>query len=103
MEQVMDKVSFLSEFTKVRNMPTKKADEHTEGFKYIHDMTTRKLAEGGEFKIGNLDFNMFTYNDLAEYMEYYNENLEPKIRLASELFRVLRNAESVFSPEKKYF
>lgn len=103
MEQILDKVSFIDEFTKIRNMPVKKAEEHTEGFRYIHEMTTKKLATGDDFKIGSLDFSKFTYNDLEEYMEYYNEILEPKVKTASELFRIIRNAGSVFSPEKKFF
>lgn len=103
MEQILDKVSFVDEFTKIRNMPVKKAEEHTEGFRYIHEMTTKKLATGDDFKIGNLDFSKFTYNDLEEYMEYYNEILEPKVKTASELFRIIRNAGSVFSHEKMFF
>ena len=103
MELVINKVSFADEFKKVRNTQEKKAKERTEGFIYLHNMTTRRFAEGGEFNIGLLDFTKFTMADIEEYMEYYNENLLPKVATAGKLFKVLNEAGAVFSPKKTYY
>ena len=103
MELILNKVSFADEFKKVRNTREKKAKERTYGFKYLHNMTTRRFAEGGDFSIGLLDFDKFTMEDLEEYMEYYNENLQPKLNAANSLFKALTEAGAVFSPKKRYY
>lgn len=103
MDLVINKVSFADEFKKVRNTREKKVKDRTYGFKYLHNMTTRRLAEGKEFSIGLLDFTKFTMEDLEEYMQYYSETLQPKISTAKALFNVLTEAGAVFSPKKTYY
>ncbi len=103
MELELNKVSFIDEFRKVRNIENRKAKDRTEGFLYIHNCTTKALADGHEFKVGDLDFSKFTYNDLQDYIEYYNDNLEPKISSVSLLFKILHEAESVFVKERKFY
>jgi len=36
------------------------------GVYVFHEMTTRRLADGEGFKIGDLDFTWFTYDDLCD-------------------------------------
>lgn len=102
MELEINKNSFLKEFTEVHNMGNRTIRKRSEGFMYLHNMITRKLAEGSGFKIGNLDFSQFTYDDMNDYIEYYNEYLEPKVRTANQLLNIFKNAESVFSTEKRF-
>lgn len=103
MDLVLNKVSFADEFKKVRNTREKKAKDRSYGFKYLHNMTTRRFAEGGEFSIGLLDFSKFTMEDLEEYMEYYTDYLQPKLESAKCLFKALTEAGAVFSPKKTYY
>lgn len=103
MELTLNKVSFADEFKKVRNTHEVKAKDRSEGFKYLHNMTTKRFAEGGEFSIGLLDFTKFTMKDIEDYMEYYNESLLPKISTANALFKALSEAGSVFSPKKRFY
>ena len=102
MELEINKNSFLKEFTDVHNMGNRTIRKRSEGFMYLHNMITKKLAEGSKFTIGNLDFSRFTYDDMNDYIEYYNEYLEPKVRTANQLFRIFQEAESVFSTAKHF-
>lgn len=103
MELQLDKKSFLDEFTSVKSIENHKAKDRTKGFTYLHEKTTKTLAEGRDFSIGNIDFSLFTYEDLVEYMDYYRTSIEPKIKLANEMFRAVKDAGSLFSPTKKYY
>ena len=102
MELAINKESFLDEFLKVKSIENRKAKDRSEGFKYLHEATTKKLAEGKEFKVGDIDFTKFTYGDLEEYLEYYEKLLEPKIKKANSFFEVLKKAVPMFSPAKFY-
>lgn len=103
MELQINQENFLSGFTKLQNVENRKTKERSEGFRYLHETTTKRLAEGEEFKLGNLDFSKFTYDDLNEYLEYYEQVLQPRIDAANQLFHVIRQAGSVFSPDKRYY
>ena len=103
MELELNKNSFLDDFAKVRSIENRKAKDRTAGFRYIHNATTKRLAEGEDFKVGDIDFRKFTYADMIEYIEYYENHLEPRIRAADNLFRILKKAQSVFSPDKRYY
>lgn len=103
MELQINQENFLSGFIKLQNIENRKGKDRTDGFRYLHEMTTKRLAEGEEFKIGNLDFSKFTYDDLNEYLEYYEQILQPRINAANQLFSVIRQAGSVFSSEKRYY
>lgn len=103
MELQINKNSFLDEFIKIKNIENRPQKEKTEGFQYLHNMTTKRMAEGEEFKIGNLDFSKFAYDDLTDYMEYFEKVLQPRISKAHQLFEALRQAGSVFSPDKRYY
>ena len=102
MELEINKNSFLKEFTDVHNMGNRTIKKRSDGFMYLHNMITKKLAEGSKFTIGNLDFSQFTYDDMNDYIAYYNEYLEPKVRTANQLFRIFQEAESVFSTAKRF-
>lgn len=103
MELQLNKVSFIDEFRKVRNIENRKAKDRTEGFKYLHNSTTKRLAEGVDFSMKDIDFTKFTYEDLEEYMQYYESVLEPKVNKVENLFKALRHAETVFSPGSRYY
>ena len=103
MELQINKENFLSGFVKLQNVENRKTKERSEGFRYLHDMTTKRLAKGREFKIDDLDFSKFTYADLNEYLEYYEQILSPRLDAANQLFGIIRQAGSVFSPDKRYF
>ena len=102
MELAINKENFLEEFLKLKSIENRKAENRSEGFKYLHEATTQKIAEGKEFKVGDIDFRKFTYADLEEYLEYYEKNLEPKIKKANSFFEVLKKAAPIFSPAKFY-
>lgn len=103
MELQLNKVSFIDEFTKVRSIENRKAKDRSDGFKYLHNSTTKRLAEDGELSIADIDFTKFTYDDLEEYMQYYENMLAPKIEKVEMLFRALNQAKSVFSPGRHYY
>ena len=103
MELQINKENFLSGFVKLQNVENRKAKERSEGFRYLHDMTTKRLAKGREFKIEDLDFSKFTYDDLNEYLKYYEQILSPRLDAANQLFGIIRQAGSVFSPDRRYF
>ena len=103
MKLELQKTSFVDEFRKLHSIENHKACERTEGFNYLHDMTTGRLSQGESFSFTDLDFSRFTYDDLCDYMEYYEKYLPPKIDLANKLFSVLKTAGAVFSPDKRYY
>ena len=49
MELELQKTSFVDEFRKVHSIENHKACERTEGFNYLHDMTTGRLSQGESF------------------------------------------------------
>lgn len=103
MELQINQENFLSGFTRLQNIENRKAKERSDGFRYLHDTTTKRLAEGEKVEIDSLDFSKFTYEDLNEYLEYYEQILQPRIDAANQLFHVIRQADSVFSPDKRYY
>lgn len=103
MEVVINKESFLDEFKKLKSIEKRKGTKHSPGFLYIHNTTTNRLACGKEVEMGKLDFTKFTYQDLEDYMDYYEENLSPKVDAVRKLFSVIKSAESVFSQNKTYY
>lgn len=103
MELQLNKVSFIDEFTKVRSIENRKAKDRSEGFKYIHEATTKRLALGDGFDMSDIDFTKFTNDDLVDYMDYYHTTLEPKITMVKELFDLLNRAKTVFAKQKQFF
>ena len=69
--------SFLDEFLHVKRVDGISIKDRSKGFLYLHDVITKTMAEGKDFKIGNIDFSQFTEDDLSEYMSYYAGYLEP--------------------------
>lgn len=103
MELQLAKDSFIDEFKKIRKVETIKPKDRTKGFMYLHNSTTKRLANGGSLEFKDIDFTKFTNEDLEDYMEYYNIMLEPKINMIRKLFDIMNKAETVFSPEKRYY
>ena len=103
MKITIDKKSFLDEFTTVRSVENHKAKDRSEGFVYLHEKTTKSIANGEGFSMHNIDFTMFTYDDLLEYADYYRTVVEPKITLANSMFKAVTEAKSLFTPTKNYF
>ncbi len=103
MEVAINTNSFLDEFKKLKSIEKRKGTKRSPGFLYIHNMTTNRLACGKDVEVAKLDFSKFTYQDLEDYMQYYEENLSPKVQAVRELFSVIKTAESVFSPDKCYY
>lgn len=103
MEIEINKESFLDEFKKLKSIEKRKGIKRSPGFLYIHNTTTNRLACGKMVEVKELDFTKFTYQDLADYMQYYEENLSPKIEMVRKLFGVIKSAESIFSSNKIYY
>lgn len=103
MELELNKMSFLEEFTRVRSVENRKSKDRSAGFKYLHNITTKKLAKGKDIDIGNIDFTKFTYADLEEYIEYFDAFVAPKINKIDNFFNIVKQAESIFSPTKRYY
>ena len=103
MELKLNTESFLNDFTKVRNIGNRKAKERSEGFMYLHESTTKRLALGKDFEMGDIDFTKFTNEDLVDYMKYYQSTLEPRIKMVNDLFSLMDKAEKVFAKQKKFF
>lgn len=62
--------SFLDAFIKLKKADGICVKDRSKGFRYLHNTITKRMAEGCEFKIGDLDFSRFTEEDLSEYMRY---------------------------------
>ena len=103
MELELNKKSFLDEFTKLKSIENRKPKDRTDGFVYIHNTTIKRLAEGEKFEVSEVDFSKFTYNDMTDYMEYYQNVLEPKIQLARKLFECISSAGNIFSVDKRFY
>lgn len=103
MEMELKKENFLESITRLKNIENRKQAARTEGFLYLHNMITKRLAEGQGFIVGDIDFSLFTEDDLIAYMEYYSKTLEPKIKMVSEFFDVLKRAGTVFSEGRRYY
>lgn len=103
MELEIRKDSFIDEFVNVKNMGNRTVYNRTEGFMYLHNSTTKRLTNGKNFEVADIDFSKFTTDDLTEYLRYYRNVLEPKINMVRDLFKVLDNAESIFSVKKRYY
>lgn len=69
--------SVLDEFLKIKHVDGVYIKGRTKGFKYLHNVTTKALAEGVEFKMGNIDFSRFTEDDICDYMDYYHCYIKP--------------------------
>lgn len=103
MEIKLNTESFLNDFTTVRNIGNRKAKERSEGFMYLHESTTKRLALGDGFEMSDIDFTKFTNDDLKEYMHYYQTTLEPRIKMVKDLFGLMDKAKTVFSKQKQFF
>ena len=103
MEVQLAKENFIEEFKKIRKVENIKPKDRSKGFMYLHNSTTKRIANGGKLEFKDIDFAKFTNKDLEDYMEYYNIMLEPKINMIRRLLDVMDNAESVFSPKKRYY
>lgn len=103
MEMELKKESFLDGITKLRNIENRQPVKRSDGFVYLHDMITVRLAYGQKFSVGDLDFSKFTEDDLTDYVRYYQENLEPKIQKVSAFFEIVRRAAAVFSTGARYY
>ncbi len=102
MEITLNKESFLDEFKKVRSIENKSVSDRTEGFLYLHNATICRLANGKNVDVDKLDFEKFTYEDLRDYMRYYENYLLPKIDMVHNLFSIVRSSESMFSNSKQF-
>lgn len=96
------KRSFLDEFVKVKKVDGICVKNRSEGFRYLHDNITKRLALGESFKIGNLNFSKFTYEDIEEYFSYYSNYLEPKVKESASILYKIFSETSNF-PKKKSF
>lgn len=103
MELQLDKVSFIDEFKKIRKVENIEPKDRTKGFMYLHNSTTKRLANGGSLEFKDIDFTKFTNEDLENYMDYYNIMFEPKINMVEKLFHIMNKAETVFSAKKRYY
>ncbi len=103
MEAQLNKESFLDGFKIKSSVKKPKVKQHTEGFVYLHDSIVNKLLGGESIDLDKLDFSKFTTDDLDDYVEYYGRYIEPKVRKAESLFKIIKKADEVFSPNKKYF
>ena len=103
MEVAVNTESFLEEFKKLKSIEKRKGTPRSAGFLYLHNTTTNRLANGGDVEIQKLDFTKFTNQDLEDYIQYYEEQLSPKVDSVRKLFGIIKNAESIFSPGKTYY
>ena len=103
MELRLNTENFLSDFTKVRNIGNRKAKERSEGFMYLHESTTKRLALGDGFEMSDIDFTKFTNDDLKEYMHYYQSTLEPKITMIKNCFCLANTVFALFIKLNKFF
>ena len=49
--------SYLNEFLRLKKVNGIYAKDRSKGFRYLHNTITKRLAEGKEFKLGDLDFS----------------------------------------------
>lgn len=94
--------SFLNEFLRLKKVDGICVKDRSEGFRYLHNTITKSLAEGNEFKLGDLDFSKFTEDDLREYMWYYERHLEPMAVEGAALFRKISYDTVGFPMRKQY-
>ncbi|MBS7297629.1 MAG: hypothetical protein KIG65_00950 [Eubacteriales bacterium] len=94
--------SFLNEFLRLKKVGGIYAKDRSKGFRYLHNTITKRLAEGCEFKIGDLDFSRFTEDDLSEYMRYYERHLEPMAEEGAVLFSQISYDTVSFPMRKQY-
>ena len=94
--------SFLNEFLRLKKVDGIYAKDRSKGFRYLHNTITKRLAEGKEFKLGDLDFSKFTDEDIIDYFRYYENNLEPIANEANTLFYQINNDASVFPVRRQY-
>ena len=77
MKKAKKKRSFLDEFLKIKKADGICIKDRSKGFKYLHKTITKRMAEGQEFRMGDIDFSKFTEDDISDYLRYYENNLEP--------------------------
>lgn len=95
MELELQKDSFLDDVRNIRSIRGKKP-ERSEGFIYLHQATTQKLFDDKGFCVKDIDFSKFTYDDLKDYMQYYDEVLSERIRTAEKLFEAIEAMNAKF-------
>lgn len=96
------KRSFLDEFVKLKKADGICVKDRSKGFRYLHNTITKRMAEGKEFKIGDLDFSRFTEDDLCEYVQYYECHLEPIVKEGVTLLNQI-NYDTVYFPLRKQY
>ena len=102
MELELTKDSFLDDIRNIRSVRRKKEQERSEGFVYLHETITKSLFDGKGFCVEDIDFSKFTYDELEEYTEFYNNHLSPRIRTAGALFGAVESASAMFVPKKNF-
>ena len=94
--------SFLDEFLRLKKVDGIYAKDRSKGFRYLHNTITKRLAEGKEFKLGDLDFSKFTEDELSEYIWYYELHLEPMAVEGAALLNQIR-CDTVKFPHRKQY
>ena len=94
--------SFLNEFLRLKKVDGIYAKDRSKGFRYLHNTITKRLAEGKEFKLGDLDFSKFTEDELSEYIRYYELHLEPMAVEGAALLNQIRCDTVKFPRGKQY-
>ena len=83
--------SFLDEFVRLKKVDGVCVKDRTKGFKYLHKKITVSMAEGKEFRFGDLDFSKFTEEDINEYFRYYDRYLDSVVSDGYSILRTIRD------------
>ena len=94
--------SFLDEFLRIKKADGICVKDRSKGFRYLHRTITKRMAEGKDFKIGDLDFSKFTEDDISDYFKYYGNNLEPIAYEVKTLFYQITNDIADFPLRRQY-
>ena len=94
--------SFLDEFLRIKQVDGVYIKDRSKGFVYLHKVITKALAEGKEFKMGDIDFSRFTEDDICDYMSYYQCYLMPNERMCVHLFNQVSSDIHQFPIIKKF-
>lgn len=102
MSKKSKKRSFLDEFIKIKKVDGICVKDRSEGFRYIHNTITKRLALGESFVMGNIDFSKFTDDDIEEYLEYYTNYLEPIVKDSISILNSIFTDTSKFPKKEGY-
>lgn len=101
MEMQINKESFYDSITKLRSK-NKTEKEYSEGFLYLHENIILGTINGERFDISVLDLSKFTADDLQEYIQYYDNQIGPKLNMLGRLNSLIKNSIGIFSGERTY-